>query len=222
VWREKGGGLAFSVVVGHGPHRCFKVCGRLLLDLIGMVVDLEPVETRHKLVGRSLGPILRMHHEQHVREACAEVGPVSVVVSRRLWCVDVHAFGAVQLNHGFARDVAETNGKHGLVFAIDARAVGKVTRLILFDHLGDSSVSEDVSGVYESVKHFSCLLDEVAPVGIVLEVIVRLQVQDHVQGLAVVGDLLVQSRQIKLVLNVILIDLAEELVPTEPAEPRNP
>ena len=63
------GCLAFSVVVGHGPHRCFKVCGRLLLDLVGMVMDLEPVETRHKLVGRSLGPVLRMHHEQHVREA---------------------------------------------------------------------------------------------------------------------------------------------------------
>ena len=61
-------------------------------------------------------------------------------------------------------------------------------------------VGENVSGVNETVEHFRCLLNEVALVGIVLEVIVRLQVQDHVQGLAVVGDLLVQSRQIKLVL----------------------
>ena len=54
--------------------------------------------------------------------------------------------------------------------------------------------------MYESVKHFSCLLDEVALVGIVLEIIVRLEVEDHVEGLPVVWNLLVQSSQVELVL----------------------
>ena len=61
-------------------------------------------------------------------------------------------------------------------------------------------VGENVSGVNETVEHFRCLLNEVALVGVVLEVIVRLEVEDHVEGLPVVWNLLVQSSQVELVL----------------------
>ena len=64
------GCLAFSVVVGHGSHGGLEVCCGLLLDLVGVVVDLEPVEPRHELVGWALRPVLRVNHEQHVWEAC--------------------------------------------------------------------------------------------------------------------------------------------------------
>ena len=33
------------------------------------------------LVGGPLGPVLRVDHEQHVRESCPKISPVSVVVS---------------------------------------------------------------------------------------------------------------------------------------------
>ena len=49
-----------------------------------------------------------------------------------------------------------------------------------------------------------------------------LEVEDHVERLPVVRHLLVQSRQVKLVLNVILVHLAEKLISAQSAEPRNP
>ena len=36
----------------------------------------------HKLVGGPLGPVLGVHHEEHVRETGAEVGAICVVVPR--------------------------------------------------------------------------------------------------------------------------------------------
>lgn len=59
----------------------------------------------HKLVGWSLGPVLGVHHEEHVGEACAEVGPVCVVMSGGLGRVHVHALGTVQLHHGLSGNV---------------------------------------------------------------------------------------------------------------------
>lgn len=59
----------------------------------------------HKLVGRPLGPVLGVHHEEHVRETSAEVRAVCVVVPRGLGCVHVHTLGAVELHHGFPWDV---------------------------------------------------------------------------------------------------------------------
>lgn len=68
-------------------------------------MNLEAVETRHELVGRPFRPVLRMHHEEHVREARAEVGAVCVVVLRRLGHVNVQTLGTVELDHSLARYV---------------------------------------------------------------------------------------------------------------------
>lgn len=55
--------LAFSVVVGHGAHGRFEIGRGLLLNLICVMMDFEAVQSGHKLVGGSLGPVLRMNHE---------------------------------------------------------------------------------------------------------------------------------------------------------------
>ena len=66
-------------------------------------MDLESVEPGNELVGWSLWPVLRVDHEEHVREAGAEVGAVGVVVARRLGRVHVHALRAVELHHRFCK-----------------------------------------------------------------------------------------------------------------------
>merc|ERR1719383_1573872 len=71
-----------SVVVGHGAHGDFEVGCSLLLELIRHRVDLEAVESGHKLVGRPLRSVLGMNHEEHVRETGAEVSAVGVVMTR--------------------------------------------------------------------------------------------------------------------------------------------
>lgn len=59
-----------------------EVAGGLELQLVGHWMNLETVEPGHKLVGGSLGPVLGMHHEEHVRETGAKVGAIRVMVSR--------------------------------------------------------------------------------------------------------------------------------------------
>lgn len=194
----------------------------LLLDLVGQGVDLEAVQTGNKLVGRSLWPVLRMHHEEHVGEARPKVGPISVVVSGGLGGVDVHALWAVELHHRLSRDIRQPNWHHWLVLAVHPGAVAKVASLVLLNHLGDPPVRQNVSCVDKPIEHLSCLFDQIGLVGVVLQLVVRLQIEDHVERLPIVRYLLVQPSKVELVLNVIFIHLAEELISAETAEPRDP
>ena len=73
--------------------------------------------------------------------------------------------------------------------------------------------------VYETIEHLCRLLYEVGLVGIVLQLVIGLEVEDHVQRLSVVRDLLVQTSQVELVLDVILVNLAEKLITPESTEP---
>lgn len=52
-----------------------------------------------------LGPVLGVHHKEHVGESSAEVGPVRVVVPGGLGRVHVHTLRAVQLHHSLAWDI---------------------------------------------------------------------------------------------------------------------
>ena len=61
-----------------------------------------------ELVGRLLGPVLGVHHEQHVGKPGAEVGAVDVVMAGRLGGVHVHTLRTVELHHGLARHVGKT------------------------------------------------------------------------------------------------------------------
>lgn len=58
-----------------------------------------------ELIGGPLGSVLGVNHEEHVREAGAEIGSVCVVMPGGLGRVDVHTFRAVQLHHGLSWDV---------------------------------------------------------------------------------------------------------------------
>ena len=126
-----------------------------------------------------------------------------------------------------------------LIFTVDSGTVAKISSLIFFNHLCNASVGQNVSGkeildvnthhhgrmlprVYQAVQHLCCLFYQVRLVRIIFKLIIRLQVQNHVQSLSVVRDLLIEPSQVELVLNVVLVNLAEELISTEPAEPRDP
>ena len=50
----------------------------------------------------------------------------------------------------------------------------EVAGLILFYHLRDAAVRQDVSRVDEAVKHLGSLLDEVTLVGIVFQLVIGL------------------------------------------------
>ena len=65
----------------------------------------------------------------------------------------------VQSKLNLTRNVWKTDGKHGLVFAVDPRTVAEVAGLIFLDHLRDAAVRQDVARVDQPVQHFSCLLD---------------------------------------------------------------
>jgi len=164
----------------------------LLLDLVGQGVDLEAIQAGNKLVGRSLWPVLGVHHEEHVREACAKVGAISVVVSGGLGGVDVHALWAVKLHHRLSRDIRQPNWHHWLVLAVHPGAVAKVASLVLLNHLGNPPVCQNVSCVDQPIEHLSCLFDQVGLVGVVLQLVIWLQVEDHVERLPIVRYLLVQ------------------------------
>ena len=69
-------------------------------------MDLEAVEARHELVGRPLGPVLGVHHEQHVREPRAEVRAVRVVVSAK----KKHKFKSTNSGSGLQEVVFTVNG----------------------------------------------------------------------------------------------------------------
>jgi len=194
----------------------------LLLDLVGQWVDLEAVKTRHKLVSWPLGSVLWVDHEEHVRESGPEICPVSVVVSRRFGSVDVHALGAIEFDHRLPRHVRQSDGQHGLVLTVNTRAVTKVPSLVLLNHLGNASVCQNVSSVNKTIEHLSRLFYQVRLVGVIFQFVIRLQVEDHVQRLPVVRNLLVEAGQVELVLNVVLVHLAEELISSQTTEPRYP
>merc|ERR1719370_1356805 len=83
-------------------------------------------------------------------------------------CKDIHALGTVKLDHCLSRDIRESNGHHGLVFAIYPGAMAEVSSLVLLDHLRDPTICQNVSCVDEPIKHLRGLLDEVRLVGVVL------------------------------------------------------
>ena len=118
--------------------------------------------------------------------------------------------------------IAITDGQHGLILAVDARTEAKVAVLVLLEHEADAAVGEHVARVYEAVEHLGRLLDQIALVRVVVELLVGLQVEYHVERLAIVRHLFVQAGQIELVLYVVLVDLAEELIAAQAAEPRYP
>lgn len=101
---------AFAIVEHDGASRRFK-SARASLDLVCNRVNLETVQSRHKLFYRLLWSIIWMNHEEHVREAGTKICAVTVMMSRTLWIVNVHTLGTVKLHHCLSGNIAQTYGK---------------------------------------------------------------------------------------------------------------
>ena len=76
--------------------------------------------------------------------------------------------------------------------------------------------------VNKTIEHLSRLLYQVRLVGVIFQFVIRLQVEDHIQRLTVVGDLFVEAGQVEFVLNIVLVHLAEEFISSQTTEPRYP
>ena len=59
------------------------------------------------IVGRLFRSVLWVNHEQHMGEAGAEVGPIRVVMPRRLGCVHIHALWTVEFHHCLAGNIGQ-------------------------------------------------------------------------------------------------------------------
>lgn len=100
--------------------------------------------------------------------------------------------------------------------------MAEVSLVVFFYHLCDASVRQNVSSMNETIKHFCCLFNKVVLVRVIVQIIIWLQVQNHIESLSVVWNLLIESSEIKFVLNIVFVNFAEELIPSQTTEPRNP
>lgn len=64
-----------------------------------------------------------------------------------------------------------TQWKHRLALAVDARTMSKVAALVFLNHLGDTTIGQDVPGVDQTVKHLGRLLNKIGLVGIVVQLV---------------------------------------------------
>uniref|UniRef100_A0A0X3Q276 Uncharacterized protein n=1 Tax=Schistocephalus solidus TaxID=70667 RepID=A0A0X3Q276_SCHSO len=204
------------------PQRYVKICGCLVLHLVSQWMNLEAVQSRDKVFWCPLGAIFWVHKKEHVWEASSKIGPIRVMMPSRFGCINVLAAWTVDLNHGLARHIRKTNWQTGLVLTVDPWTVAEVTLQPLLAHQHNAPIREDVTSVDEAIEHFRGLFYDVGFTGIVVQLVIRLEIENHVKGLAVVWDLFAQARQIKAILYILLIDFAEELVSAQSAEPQDP
>ena len=121
--------------------------GSLLLYLVSRWMNDEAKQSRHKMFLRLPGPVLGVHHQEHVREARAEESSVKLMVSGRLWSVDVSTLGTVEFHHLLPGLVVETDGKDVLLLTEDPGTGAEVSGLIFLNHLAGSSGGQDVSDI---------------------------------------------------------------------------
>ena len=75
------------------------------------------------------------------------------MVPSRARLIHLLAAWAEELDGGFGRKVGEADGKHSLVFAVNAWADTKVAISILVQHLDDAAVCKNVTCMDEAVQH---------------------------------------------------------------------
>ena len=85
--------------------------------------------------------------------------------------------------------------------------------ILLFNHLRNATVCQYVARVYEAVKQLCRLFDEVGLVRIVFKLVIRLEVKNHVESLAVVWYLEKFEKFVKwLNLSIALCGLTRKIV----------
>ena len=112
--------------------------------------------------------------------------------------------------------------QHGLPLAEGARAAPKVRVLVLVEHRAHAARSDDEAGVDQAVQQLGRRLDR-------LLLLLReaggrgaLDVENCVQRELVVRHLRAEACQVEVVLDEVLLDLGEKLIPLERAKPRDP
>ena len=185
-------------------------------------MDLEPKNSRCvHFVRRD-----RVQHwvgeKEQVRKRRAKKYPVDTGLISRSWVVQILAFGAVQLHGACVGYIGLADGEHGLTAAEDAGAPAKLRPFILVEHASQATGGEDESGVDKAVKHLGRGLDDLLLVIRHRGGEVGVQIQHHVEGILVVGDHHREAAKVKVILDVVDVDFAEELVSFEAAEPLHP
>jgi hypothetical protein len=92
----------------------------------------------------------------------------------------------------------------------------------LFKHCGHPTRRDDVARMDEAIQQLRRRLDGLLLILGEARGCAALRVEDGVQRILVVGDLRRKSRQVEVVLHEVELDLGEELVAFQRAEPRNP
>ncbi|KAI0567555.1 casein kinase 2 beta polypeptide [Gracilaria domingensis] len=189
--------------------------------LDGGPVDLEAIYSGHVVLEIALGYQRAVRVQKHVRKGGAPKGAVQVVVNARSGKVQVPAAGTEGLDSGVARHVAQADRQHLLPVTKDARTAAKGA----VDELGAHGVhavgGEDVARVDEAVERLGGDLDELL-LALVELAVGDVDVEDGVERVVVVGDLRGQAGEVEVVVDKVLLDLAEELVALELREPGNP
>ena len=154
-------------------------------------------------------------------EARPKVGAINVqlLLPRN---VDVLAAGTVHLHPTGGQLFAHSDRQHVLPLAQDARARAEVPKHELLLHHGQAPRRQNKASVDQAVE-VHCRLVDLQEV-LVVEVVAvrRLRVQQHVHSLVEMLDFLAQAVKVEVVADVLLVDLAEEFVALQVAEPGNP
>ena len=56
---------------------------------------------------------------------------------------------------------ANTYWQHELILAVHSRTVAKITCMVLFQHLQDPPIGQNITGVNEAIEHLCSLLNQV-------------------------------------------------------------
>jgi hypothetical protein len=112
--------------------------------------DFEPVDLRHESRGASWEE-LRELLQENMRETGSEVRSVNVelLLSRD---IDVLAARAVDFDSRGGEFLRHSNGQHIVAFTQNSWAITESAHHVLFFHHGESTRSEDESGVDQSVE----------------------------------------------------------------------
>ncbi len=191
-------------------------------------MDAEAIDARLIAGDALFGEESRVYLEQHTSERRAKVGSINGCVSGRFGVVDVLAFGAVETNGAGVRDIVLTGRKERVAFARNTRALPEITLLVLVNlnrqlvsntslsigtvtayHFGETTGSDNVTGMNKSVQVASRFLD------LFTKVVVRIEVKNighEVQGILIVSDLGVKAGKVETISQIFLVDFAKVLV----------
>lgn len=126
----------------------------------------------YKLIYCTFWSVFGMNHKKHVWESSSKICTISMMMSGAFRCVNIHTLWTITFYHGFSRHITQSQWKHRLCLTVDSWTVTKIASLIFFNHLGNSSICENVASMNKSIQHFCCLLYEIRLVWIIIQILI--------------------------------------------------